>query len=515
MFLNDELSSCLKHATKSTVAVKPENAHEVVADKNGQLGEAQVKHASDYEGLLKQVSLLSSELKKAVLISKNNQKKVKQLTSEFERLTEVNKELTRDLRASEKKVDSKKIDALERANKDLTQSMHESEQQRNHILAEFDQSQIQLATCQSLYDESQEKYQEVKKECARMSYRVIQMNSLLDFFMTPIAPYIAPIKVGHLAQGWSFTKINKYHRKELITPDVLSALTSLIKNALFRFNIYLYGSSLPYSPYQSVCPSDIDFAVLFDPSELLKNAFDYFLDSIKSLFEYGSVRVIPRVKFSQVQLHFASGSIDFTIYNKTLKQVMRLSPFNDVFCRVLFDAHCGQVVLGPRWDWGCALQKTSLATPVIGVVNKDWFKKTAQNPDKSNFKNIVFVIKKLSRAYAHGFHFKDEVFSCLSMMLKNMRLPREESDREFFLKMLHLNALVSPPANPQTRSRMSPVTLLKPLLDQYLSFLLYVDQKCEHLHPVSTQVDFFRSHISVSSNASMVGKATYAVAARR
>ena len=63
MVLNDELSSCLKHATESTVAVKPENAHEAVADKTGQLGEAQVKHASDYEGLLKQVSLLSSKLK--------------------------------------------------------------------------------------------------------------------------------------------------------------------------------------------------------------------------------------------------------------------------------------------------------------------------------------------------------------------------------------------------------------------------------------------------------------------
>ena len=242
------------------------------------------------------------------------------------------------------------------------------------------------------------------------------------------------LQLDHLAQGWLFTKINKYHRKELITPDVLSALTSLIKNALFRFNIYLYGSALPYSPYQSVCPSDIDLAVLFDPSESLEDAFTYFLNSIQLFFKDKGVRVIPKVQFSQVQLHFSSGSIDFTIYNKTLKQVMRLSPFNDVFCRVLFDAHCGQVVLGPRWDWGCALQKTSLATPVIGVVNKDWFKKTAQNPDKSNFKNIVFVIKKLSRAYAHGFHFKDEVFSCLSMMLKNMQLPRGDSDRTFFLR---------------------------------------------------------------------------------
>ena len=77
----------------------------------------------------------------------------------------------------------------------------------------------------------------------------------------------------------------------MITPDVLSALTSLIKNALFRFNIYLYGSALPYSPYQSVCPSDIDLAVLFDPSESLEDAFTYFLNSIQLFFKDKGVRL--------------------------------------------------------------------------------------------------------------------------------------------------------------------------------------------------------------------------------
>ena len=46
-----------------------------------------------------------------------------------------------------------------------------------------------------------------------MSYRVIQMNSLLDFFYDAHRPLYCSIEVGHLAQGWLFTKINKYHRK--------------------------------------------------------------------------------------------------------------------------------------------------------------------------------------------------------------------------------------------------------------------------------------------------------------
>ena len=71
-------------------------------------------------------------------------------------------------------------------------------------------------------------------------------------------------------------------------------------------------------------------------------------------------------------------------------------------------------------------------------------RKRRKNPDKSNFKNIVFVIKKLSRAYAHGFHFKDEVFSCLSMMLKNMQLPRGDSDRTFFLDVTLERVSVTP-----------------------------------------------------------------------
>ena len=115
---------------------------------------------------------MSSELQKAVLISKNNQKKVKQLTSEFKGLTEVNKELTR--MRIRKKRGSKKIDALEQANKDLinpcmNRSSRETISWLSLIRVRFNWPPV------SLYMMSLKKYQEVKKECARMSYRVIQI----------------------------------------------------------------------------------------------------------------------------------------------------------------------------------------------------------------------------------------------------------------------------------------------------------------------------------------------------